>query len=157
MNISNFTTVFSVNQTPREAFDAIKNVRGWWSEELEGNSEKLGDEFTYRYKDLHRSKQKLIEVIPDKKVVWLVEDGYLSFVSDKSEWKGTKVVFDISRKGGKTQVRVTHEGLTPELECFDACSKGWGFYINGSLRSLITTGKGQPDKKESAHPKSAPG
>jgi hypothetical protein len=146
--MNSFTTTFSVDQTPKEAFDAINNVRGWWSGEIEGSTDKLGDEFTYRYKDVHRSKQKLIEVIPDKKVVWLVLDSYLNFTEDKSEWNGTKIIFEVSRKGNKTEVRFTHLGLVPEYECFNNCSSAWGFYINKSLRSLITTGKGDPNPKE---------
>src|SRR5712692_7140425 len=85
MNNQNFTTTFTVNQTPEEAFAAINNVRGWWSGEIEGSTDKPGDEFTYRYKDVHYSKQKITELIPGNKVVWLVLDGYLNFVEDKSE------------------------------------------------------------------------
>jgi len=148
MNGQNFTATFTVNQTPEEAFAAINNVRGWWSGEIEGSTDKLGAEFTYRYKDVHYSKQKITEFIPGKKVVWLVLDGFLNFVEDKSEWKGTKITFEVSKKGDKTEVRFTHVGLVPEYECFNACSNAWGTYIKGSLRSLITTGKGQPNKKE---------
>jgi len=148
MNDQNFTTTFTVDQTAEEAFAAINNVRGWWSGEIEGSTDKLGDEFTYRYKDVHYSKQKITEFIPGKKVGWLVLDGYLNFVEDKSEWQGTKVTFEIARKGGKTEVRFTHVGLVPDHECYSACSNAWGSYINGSLRSLITTGKGQPNEKE---------
>lgn len=148
MNNQNFTTTFSVDQTPEEVFDAINNVRGWWSGEIEGSTDKLGDEFTYRYQDVHYSKQKIIEVIPNKKVTWLVLDNHLNFIKDKNEWKGTKIIFEISKKGGKTEIRFTHLGLVPEYECFDICSTAWGSYINGSLRSLITAGKGQPNQKE---------
>ena len=148
MNGQTFATAFSVDQTPKQVFAAINNVRGWWSEEIEGDTGKLGDEFKYRYKDIHRSKIKLTEVIPDKKVVWLVLDNYFNFTEDKSEWKGTKVVFEIAKKGNKTEVRFAHQGLVPEYECFDVCSNAWRSYINGSLRSLIATGKGNPNKKE---------
>jgi hypothetical protein len=148
MNGQNYTTTFTVDQTPEEAFAAINNVRGWWSGEIEGSTYNLGDEFTYRYEDVHRSKQKITELIPGKKVVWHVLDGYLNFVQDKTEWKGTDITFDISKKGDKTEVRFTHVGLVPEYECFDRCSNAWGFYVNGSLRSLITTGKGEPNQKE---------
>jgi hypothetical protein len=143
MNAQNFTTTFTVDQTPQEAFAAINNVRGWWSGEIEGGTGKLGDEFTYRYQDLHYSKQKLTELIPGKKVVWLVSDARLNFTKDKTEWTGTEITFEISEKGGKTEIRFTHLGLVPEAECFNACSNAWGFYINGSLRSLIATGKAQ--------------
>ena len=148
MNDRNFTVTFTVDQSPEDAFAAINNVRGWWSGEIEGSTDKLGDEFTYRYEDLHYSKQKLTELIPGKKVVWLVLDSYLNFIEDKSEWRGTEIAFEISKKGDKTEICFTHLGLAPESECFHACSNAWGSYLNGSLRSLITTGKGQPNQKE---------
>jgi hypothetical protein len=136
MKTQNFTTTISVDQTPQEAFAAINNVRGWWSEEIEGDAGKLGDEFTYRYKDVHRSKMKLIEVIPGKKVVWLVLDNYFNFTEDKAEWNDTQVIFEVSRKGDKSEIRFTHSGLVPEYECFHVCSNAWGSYINGSLRRV---------------------
>jgi activator of Hsp90 ATPase-like protein len=143
-----FTTTFSVDQTPQEAFEAITHVRGWWSGDIEGPTDKLGGEFTYRYQDIHFSKQKVTELVPGKRVVWLVLDSYLDFIEDKREWNGTRVTFDFARKGDKTEVRFTHEGLVPAHECYGACSKGWSFYIGGSLRSLIATGKGEPNPKE---------
>ena len=133
------TWAITVDQTPEEAFAAINDVRGWWSGQLDGGTEKLGDEFTYRYKEIHYSKQRIIESIPGQRVVWLVVDSYLSFVEDKTEWNGTKVVFDIAKKGKKTEVRFTHVGLAPQQECFSDCSDAWGFYIKTSLRTLIAT------------------
>ena len=142
MNDENFTITFTVDQTPEEAFAAINNVRGWWSGEIEGNTHKLGDEFTYRYEDVHRSKQKITELIPSERVVWHVLEGYVDFTQDKSEWTGTDITFDISRMRDKTEIRFTHVGLVPEYECFDSCSNAWGFYINSRLRSLIATRRG---------------
>jgi hypothetical protein len=145
MNDGNFTTSFTVDQSPEEAMTAIMNLRGWWSEEIQGSTDKLDEEFTYAYQDVHQCKMKLTEVIPGKKVVWLVLDNYFSFTEDKSEWKNTEICFDVAKIGGKTDVRFTHRGLVREYECFDVCSNAWGSYINRSLRSLITTGKGQPN------------
>ena len=139
MNDENFTITFTVDETPEEAFAAINNVRAWWSGEIEGNTDRLGEEFTYRYEDVHRSKQKITELIPSKRIVWHVLEGYVNFTQDKTEWTGTDVTFDISRIGDKTEVRFNHVGLVPEYECFDSCSNAWGFYINSRLRSLITT------------------
>jgi hypothetical protein len=137
------TFAFTVDQTPEEAFAAIKDVGAWWTAKVEGKTEKVGDEFTYQYEDKHYSKQRLVESIPGKKVVWLVlDESNLSFTKDTGEWNGTQLCFEVSRKGKKTEVRFTHLGLMPELECFEACSMGWGFYIKESLRTFIATGKG---------------
>jgi uncharacterized protein YndB with AHSA1/START domain len=148
MNNHDFTTAFTVDQTPEAAFAAITNVRGWWSEDIEGRTDKLGAEFKYRFRDIHRCKMKITELVPGKKAVWRVLENYFNFTSDESEWTGTDIIFDISGKGGKTEVRFTHVGLVPDYECYDACSDGWGTYINGSLKDLITKGKGQPNVGE---------
>jgi hypothetical protein len=115
MNDRNYTTTITVDQTPEEAFAAINNVRGWWSGDIEGSTDKLGDEFTYRYEDVHRSRQQITESSPGKKVVWHVLDAYLSFAQDKTEWNGTDITFDISRKGDKTEVRFTHVGFSSRI------------------------------------------
>jgi len=141
MQNQDFTTTIVVDQTPNQVFNAINNPRAWWSGEFKGNTEKLNDEFTYRYKEFHLSKQRIIELIPDKKVVWLVTESQLNFVEDKREWTDTKISFEISPKGDKTQLRFTHEGLVPEVECFDSCSNAWTELIQQGLFSLITTGK----------------
>ena len=148
MDNQNFTITVLADQSPREVFNAINNVRGWWSEEIEGGTEKINDEFTYHYKDVHNCKMKLIEVVPDKKVVWLVLNNYFSFTKDKSEWIGTKIIFEITEQDNKTQIHFTHEGLVLEYECYSACVNGWTQYIQHSLPDLITTGKGQPNSKE---------
>jgi hypothetical protein len=142
MTTKDFTTTILVDKTPKEVFNAINNVRGWWQGEIEGNTDKLNDEFTYRMEEFHFSKQKLVEVIPNKKVVWLVTESELNFVRKKSEWTGTKISFEISEKNNKTQLRFTHSGLVPEIECYGGCSNAWSQLIQKSLFNLITTGKG---------------
>ena len=147
MTTPGFTTTIVVDETPEKVFNAITNPREWWSEEIEGNTNNLNDEFNYHYEDIHRCKMKIIEFIPNEKVVWLVLDNYFKFTKDKSEWTGTKIIFEISEKDNKTQLRFTHQGLVPAYECYDICKDAWSTYIHNSLRSLIITGKGQPNGK----------
>src|SRR5690349_17430286 len=124
-----FTTSFVVDKNADDVFDAVTNVRGWWSEGIEGGTSKLNDEFTYSYKDVHNCKMKLIEVSPGKRVVWEVLDNYFSFTEDKTEWIGDNIIFDISEQGNETQLKFTHLGLVPEYECYNACYNGWTHYI----------------------------
>lgn len=147
MEHKNFTTAIVVNKSPEQVFDAVNNVTAWWTENLTGKSQKMNDEFDVHFGDVHYSRQKLIEVIPGKKVVWLITDSRLNFIKDKSEWTNTKISFDITPQGDKTELRFTQWGLTPEVECYNACSGAWGDYINNSLRHLINTGKGNPTLK----------
>jgi hypothetical protein len=147
-----FTTSFWVEQAQNEVFEAIKNARGWWSENIEGNTGNLNDVFFYSVKDQHHCTIKLREVVPNQKMEWLVLDNYFHFAIDQTEWKGTRISFEIIRQGSKTQVNFTHIGLVPGFECYDLCFKAWNFYIANSLKDLITIGKGQPNAKEETIP-----
>ncbi len=146
MNDQNYTTSFTVDQNPQEVFAAINNVRAWWSEEIDGDTDKLGSVYYYHFKDIHRCTLKVAELVPNKKIVWHVLHNDFNFIQDKTEWNDTDIVFEIEKKGTQTELHFTHVGLAPSHECYEVCSDAWGTYINGSLRGLITTGKGQPNQ-----------
>lgn len=145
MGQQSFTTTFTVEQTPEEVYRAINNVRGWWSGKIEGATDKLGGEFEYRYKTFHYSKQKVAELVPGSRVVWHVTAAELNSFTNKAEWIGTEIIFDIAKKGDKTEVRFTHAGLVPAFQCYGDCSGAWGELVKTNLRNLIVTGKNQPD------------
>jgi hypothetical protein len=141
-----FSTTITVNATASEAFDAINDVSGWWATTAEGSSRKLNDEFTVRFADKHFSRQKIVELVPGKRVVWLVIDSNLSFLEDKHEWTNTKISFDITGEGNATQINFSHVGLLPEVECYGSCSTAWSHLVGSSLFKLISHGKGHPGK-----------
>jgi hypothetical protein len=139
MQKEDFSATLLLDQTPAEVFDAICNVDEWWTGEpgVEGKSGKVGDEFTYRYKDLHYSKQRITELIPGKKIVWLVTESALTFVNVPNEWTGTSIVFEIGKREDNTELRFTHAGLVRNMECYADCSNAWSSYINNSLNDYI--------------------
>ncbi|WP_276485519.1 SRPBCC family protein [Paraflavitalea pollutisoli] len=145
---NDFTTSIQVFQSPLEAFKAINNVRGWWSQNIKGDTDKLQAEWFYRYKDMHVCRMKVTELVPGQRVVWQVVDNYFNFTEDQHEWQGDRIIFEIGSSNGKTDIQFTHEGLSPDNECYDACYAGWTKYVQGSLRKLIEEGKGEPNPPE---------
>ena len=143
MKIPDFTTTLMVDTNTEVTFNAINNVRGWWSEDFEGSTGKLNDIFTVRFGEVFITS-KVVELIPGRKIVWHVLDCNKPWLKNTKEWNDTKMCWEISEKNEKTQVRFTHIGLVPAIECFDVCSNAWGEYLQQSLRNLANTGKGKP-------------
>ena len=143
MSAPDFTTTILVSQTPQEAFNAINHVRGWWNTNFEGQSENLNDVFTVTFGKTFITS-KVVELVPGKKIVWLVTDCNKHWLKDKKDWNGTKMSWEISEKDNKTQIRFTHLGLGSKLECYGVCSNAWDEFIKGSLFKLLTEGKGMP-------------
>jgi hypothetical protein len=148
MQTQDFNTSFQVDQDPQDVYNNINNVRGWWSQNIIGSTDQVDEVFTYQHKENHKCSIKVIELVPGKKIAWLVLDNYFDFTNDKSEWIGTRIEFDITRKENQTEVKFTHRGLVPANECYEVCRDAWTNYIQKSLCGLITTGKGQPNPKE---------
>jgi len=146
METTDFTISLLVEQTPEQALNAINNVPDWWTKDFEGRTEKVNDIFTVRFGEVFITS-KVVELIPGKKAVWLVTDCNKPWLKNKKEWVDTKMSWEISEKDNKTELRFTHLGLVPEIECFGVCSNAWTGYLRKSLWSLITTGIGQPDSK----------
>ncbi|MFI1384228.1 SRPBCC domain-containing protein [Embleya sp. NPDC020886] len=140
-----YSTSYTVDRSPAEVFAAILDVRAWWTGQIEGPTDTQDAEFSYRHPPQHYSRQRVVELDPNRRVVWRVTDSALSFVPEPDEWTGTEIVFDIAPTPTGTELRFTHIGLLPDVECFGACSTAWLHYINGSLRSLITTGAALPE------------
>jgi hypothetical protein len=142
MEKQNYTTTITVSKTPEEVFNSINSVSNWWSKDFKGKSTKLNDEFIICHPDRHYSKHKLIEAISNKKVVWHVTDGKLSWLKkDKYEWTYTKIIFELTTEGDKTLLQFTHEGLVPGKECYAMCEQGWNMVIKERLFNFITIGK----------------
>jgi hypothetical protein len=140
-----YTTTLKVDATPQAAYAAITNVKDWWSGEVKGDTNRLGAAFTYEYPDMHWCRLEITELEPGRRVEWRVLGSDLTFIQKRDEWTGTTIGFEIVDNGGQTEVRFTHDGLVPAVECYDQCSTAWGSLVGENLRKLIETGEPQPD------------
>ena len=143
MTKKNFHLSITVNASAEEAIKKINQVNKWWAKKVKGKSEKLNDKFTVDFGETFVDFQ-ISELVPDKKVVWLVTDCNLHWIDNKKEWNGTQVVFEISPAKHKTQIDFTHIGLVPDAECYEDCKVGWTEHVTDSLVSFINEGKGKP-------------
>jgi hypothetical protein len=144
MEKKSYHKIILVNASSKEAMKKISQVNLWWAKNVKGNSEKLGDKFTVDFGKTYVDFE-ISELVPDKKVVWKVTDCNLDWIQAKKEWNGTEVVFEISKKEKATEIKFTHIGLVPGVECYNDCEAGWNGHLTNSLVGLINEGKGMPE------------
>jgi hypothetical protein len=138
-----YTATFAVPQSPREVYDAVRNVRAWWNARIVGDSADVGDIFVQEAPGLHRAELRVTEADPGRRMTWHVQASDMTFLEDRTEWVGTDIVFEIEPTDEGSTLRFTHRGLMPGQECYDICENAWGGYM-ASLHGLITTGTGRP-------------
>jgi uncharacterized protein YndB with AHSA1/START domain len=142
MQTQNYHHSITAPISPSEAFDKIGRVPQWWGTDFQGQSRNVSDVFTVRFQSGDVYTIKIVDVVPDKKIVWQVIDSSRPSLKDQNEWTGTHIVWDISSLSNATRIEMTHVGLVPELECYNACSQGWDFLMQKSLLNLVTENKG---------------
>ena len=146
MKKQDYTATIAVNTNTKTAFKAVANMAAWWTENIDGATDELNGDFTVNFGETFVTF-KTTAFVPGQKIVWLVTDCYLPWLSDKKEWNGTRLIAEVSAENGVTTINFMHEGLVPQVECYDGCVKGWDQYIKDSLYKLLTEGKGAPQKK----------
>jgi uncharacterized protein YndB with AHSA1/START domain len=141
--VESYRATIEVAKPAHAVFRCItEDVARWWGgTDLTGGSTRVNDEFVIDHPGTHYSKQKVVELIPDKKVVWLVTESRMGWLRDQGEWTDTKMVFELTGEGNKTVLRFAHEGLTPDKECFSRCSEGWSMVIKDWLLDFIAHGQ----------------
>ena len=140
-----FSYSFTGKASAKDTMKRISEVNLWWAKNFKGRAEKLNDKFSVYFGDDTYVNFKISEVIPGKKITWLVTDCNLGWIEDKKEWKNTECIWTLTEKGGKTQVDFVHKGMTPESECYESCKPGWTHHIKDSLIKLIDKGVGYPE------------
>ncbi len=142
MGKNDFTSSISAKISADEAIKKIGKVPEWWGISFSGSTEKQNDKFVVKMSGDSFFNFTVTELVPGKRVVWLVTDCNMPWYTDKKEWANTKLIFDLTEDKGVTTLNFTHEGLTPDVECYKDCEPGWTHWIKTSLFSYFTTGKG---------------
>ena len=131
-----YTVAIEVARPPGDVFNhIIHDVPKFWPEEFQGESSKLNDEFVFRSGDGHYSKNKVVELVPDKKLVWLVTESIRK--TDNFDWTGSKMIFEITPKGDHTLLEFTYDGVILENE-YDRLVQVCDMVIKDRLYNLLT-------------------
>jgi hypothetical protein len=146
MKKQDYHTSITVNATAQEAFNGIQSVSKWWTDDLEGSSQNVNDVFTVHFGETSITI-KIVELVPGKKILWHVTDCYKHFLKDKKEWKDTTINWEISAGKDGTTITLTHIGLVPGMECYNACEGAWDQYMEENLFELLTKRKGTLEVK----------
>ncbi len=139
--MKNYSYSFTTERSPKDVFELLLNIEKWWSgiyqEKITGNAIEIGDEFSFSAGGgMHSSTQKLVELIPNKKIVWQVTESKLSYLHNPVEWENTYIIFEVSEKEKETEVTFTHRGLLPDIECYQECSTAWTQYLQALAEKL---------------------
>jgi uncharacterized protein YndB with AHSA1/START domain len=143
MNTQDYHKSITTIVSAEEAFTKISDVRTWWTSNIKGSAKNLNDVFIMWVGDEDAAKDtvtlQVVEVVPNKKWVWLVTDCQMLWLKDTTEWKNTQIVFEISEGNHQTRIDMTHVGLVPEVECYNVCEDGWSRHLK-DLAAWLETG-----------------
>ena len=136
---------FRVPVSAELAYTAISKVSDWWIRDTEGETSARGGSFTVHFnRDQDFVRFRITEAQPGRRYVWHVEDCFLHWFENKTEWNETDVIFDVVPTTGGSVITMAHRGLTPDVECYNVCNAGWEGHVMKSLYKLITEGAGTP-------------
>ncbi len=148
LNMEHYTKKLEVSVADEKLFKSILNIPLWWSEMFEGAVNQPGDRFTVRFGPSVYKTSVVEEITPNRRIAWNVVDSYVDIpeLNNKEEWTGTKIIWEVLPKETGCELKFSHLGLTPEVECYTICENGWNNFLQ-SLIAYTTTGTGMPYKE----------
>jgi uncharacterized protein YndB with AHSA1/START domain len=144
MQTEDYTADLALAAAPSEVlalFISPAGVSRWWGP-TEGDGAPGGSLVT-SFGEHGVNAMRVLETGPNR-VVWrsiAAEDT--TPTGHTKEWLGTTMEFDIEADAGGTRLRFRHAGLTPQLECWDACIAAWAYFM-ASIKAAAETGTGTP-------------
>lgn len=123
-----------------KALATREGVAAWWTNNTQGES-KVGEVLKFSFSaggaEIGGFEMKVLELQPDKRVLWQVVGG-------PDEWIGTKISFDLKQESDYVIVLFKHQGWKEPVEFMHHCGTKWAIFLM-SLKSLVETGKGAPN------------
>lgn len=144
--MENYTKSFRLQVSPETVYQALtREIPQWWTETFEGDAANEKNTFTVRFGDAAYKTMEVSELVPGSTVSWKVTDALINNpdLNEKKEWIGTAILWDIVASGDTTVLTLTHQGLTPVLECYAICRDGWEQFTE-SLVAHVSAQSGQP-------------
>jgi uncharacterized protein YndB with AHSA1/START domain len=127
-----------IKAPPRNVYAALtdcERLASWWTNDTRGRNA-VGDVIHFQFGERGFFDMKVLELAPDKRVLWEVTDG-------PAEWIGTKIIWELSPEGTGTTIRFKHQGWREPVDFMSHCSTKWATFLM-SLKSLLETGRGAP-------------
>ncbi len=137
---ANYTVGIVIAKSPNDVFNHLINLKKWWPEDFEGEDIKLNSEFVFSTGDSHYSKNKVVEFVLDKKLVWLVTESIRK--TDNFQWTGTKMIFELMPKDANTLLKFTYDGVVFENE-YDRLIQICDITVKEMFYNYIMYGKGK--------------
>lgn len=125
-------------ETTAPAAEAAKRIfddlEGWWAV----RTERTDTGFTVRFNNSHASFAVDPGATPQE-FGWTCTDAHMIIedVPDPREWVGTRLLWSIAPTDTGCAVTMTHQGLGPQIDCFDVCTRGWQHFFEVSLKALL--------------------
>ncbi len=150
MSQQNYQKTISVNASPEAVYLALtEGYDQWWTATHGKSFNTIGDQikFTFPPNESYWTIEAKI-LTPGKLVELECVDAYHLIANkpdtSQTEWLGTKMIWKIEANAEQTKVHFVHDGLTPDLHCYEVCEAGWDMFFVESLKAYLDTGKGSP-------------
>lgn len=156
MTTEHYQKSITVNATAADVYQALTTgYDHWWTSTQGKKFQKAGDSIKFTFPpNISDWTLQATSLIPDKQVILeCIEANHIILDkpgSSKEEWLGTTMAWDITANGDTTIIDFTHNGLVPQLDCYEVCSAGWDHFFMDSLQAYLNTGKGKPHSADAA-------
>ena len=144
-----FTSTFETTAPVDKVYEALTTgIDQWWTD-LANAAREIGDTLVI-VADNTRKTFIVKDIVPFHHISWSCVDAYLDIpgIKQKNEWVGTTFLWRMDPIDNGTRLTITHDGLEPELECYQVCAQAWHHFFTESLKGYLETGSGSPFRNQ---------